>query len=399
MLGGGGLTGAAWLTGVLAAFEAARIPIGAADLVLGTSAGSVVGTQVVGGRSFAKQYRFLGAERVPARELLVRLYRAAPKPSPEVLEQLGAQLLDAPASTEAARAIEGRAALAADTMPWPAWLALVALYLRRLRWPGPALAITAVDAESGRLRVFRGGDRVPVAQAVAASSAVPQFFPPVRIRGRRYMDGGTRSVTNADLAAGYDLVLLFIDHRALPGGMGPLSRAALDAEIEGLRAGGATVVEVSPDDASLDALGDLEALDPDRLGPSARAGRAQGGGRGGAGRGGVGGARLTGSGWVSQTGEPFKNQGPARRPAERVPEPRGRPSFTPGNDEEDLDRRPPRGRRLSTADASASGGRNTTAGVRASRPQLGRAAPKQRAQARRSSARRPRQDSNLGPAE
>ncbi len=90
------------------------------------------------------------------------------------------------------------------------------------------------------------------------------------------MDGGTRSVTNADLAAGYDLVLLFIDHRALPGGMGPLSRAALDAEIEGLRAGGATVVEVSPDDASLDALGDLEALDPDRLGPSARAGRAQG---------------------------------------------------------------------------------------------------------------------------
>ena len=161
-------------------------------------------------------------------------------------------------------------------MPWPAWVALVALYLRRLRWPGPALAITAVDAESGRLRVFRAGDRVHVAQAVAASSAVPQFFPPVRIRGRHYMDGGTRSVTNADLAAGYDLVLLFIDHRALPGGMGPLSRAALDAEIEGLRAGGATVVEVSPDDASLDALGDLEALDPDRLGPSARAGRAQG---------------------------------------------------------------------------------------------------------------------------
>jgi len=276
VLGGGGLTGVAWLTGVLAAFEAARIPIGAADLVLGTSAGSVVGAQVVGGRSFAKQYRFLGAERVPARELLVQLYRAAPKPSPEVLEQLGAQLLDAPASTESARAIEGRDALAANTMPWAVWVALVALYLRRLRWPGPALAITAVDVENGRLRVFRGGDGVPVAQAAAASSAVPQFFPPVRIRGRRYMDGGTRSVTNADLAAGYDLVLLFIDHRALPGGMGPLSRAALDAEIAGLRAGGATVVEVSPNDASLDALGDLEALDPARLGPSARAGRVQG---------------------------------------------------------------------------------------------------------------------------
>ncbi|HEX4623760.1 MAG TPA: patatin-like phospholipase family protein [Solirubrobacteraceae bacterium] len=293
VLGGGGLTGAAWLTGVLAAFEAARIPLGTADLVLGTSAGSVVGTQVVGGRSFAKQYRFLGAERVPARELLVRLYRAAPKPSPDVLEQLGAQLLDAPTSTEASRAIEGRAALAADTMPWPVWVALVALYLRRLRWPSPALAITAVDAQSGRLRVFRASDRVHVAQAVAASSAVPQFFPPVRIQGGRYMDGGTRSVTNADLAAAYDLVLLFIDHRALPGGMGPLSRAALDAEIEGLRAGGATVIEVSPDDASPG-----RARRPRGAGPqparAVGAGRAGAGrGRGGAGRGGAGGMRVT----------------------------------------------------------------------------------------------------------
>ena len=193
-----------------------------------------------------------------------------------MLEQLGAHLLDAPASTEAARAIEGRAALGADTMPWPAWVALVALYLRRLRWPGPALAITAVDAESGRLRVFRAGDRVHVAQAVAAFSAVPQFFPPVRIRGRRYMDGGTRSV-HERRPRGRVRPRAAVHRPPRPAGRdGAALRAALDAEIEGLRAGGATVVEVSPDDASLDALGDLEALDPDRLGPSARAGRAQG---------------------------------------------------------------------------------------------------------------------------
>jgi NTE family protein len=71
-------------------------------------------------------------------------------------------------------------------------------------------------------------------------------------------------------------VLLFVDHRALPSGQGPLSRAAIDAEIAELRSGGTTVVEVSPDDASLDALGDLAALNPDRIGPSARAGRVQG---------------------------------------------------------------------------------------------------------------------------
>jgi NTE family protein len=209
--------------------------------------------------------------------MLVRLYRAMPKPTDEVLEQLGRHFLtSSSASTQEARAIEGRDALAADTMPAPAWVVLVSLYLRTHRWPGPALGVTAVDAEDGSVRVFRAADGVPVTRAVAASTAVPHVFPPVKIEGRRYMDGGTRSATNADLAADHDLVLLFVDHRALPSGQGPLSRAAIDAESAELRSGGTTVVEVSPDDASLDALGDLAALDPDRIGPSARAGRVQG---------------------------------------------------------------------------------------------------------------------------
>src|SRR5438046_2651833 len=99
VLGGGGLTGVAWLTGLLAAFEAADIPVGDAEEVLGTSAGSVVGTQLVAGRPFAKQYRFLAAERVRSREMLVRLYRAMPKPTDQVLEQLGEHFLASTAST------------------------------------------------------------------------------------------------------------------------------------------------------------------------------------------------------------------------------------------------------------------------------------------------------------
>jgi len=277
VLGGGGVTGVSWLTGVLAAFEAADIPVGDADFVLGTSAGSVVGAQLAAGRPFAKQYRFLAAERVRARDMLARLYRAMPKPTDEVIEQLGRQFVaSTSASTAETRADLGRGALAADTMPAPAWVLLVSLYLRTHRWPGPALGVTAVDVQDGSVRVFRAADGVPVTRAVAASTAVPQVFPPVVIQGRRYMDGGTRTATNADLAAEHDVVLLFVDHRALPSGQGPLSRAAIDAEIAALRSGGATVVEVSPDDASIDALGDLEALDPDRIGPSVRAGRVQG---------------------------------------------------------------------------------------------------------------------------
>src|SRR4051794_544442 len=107
VLGGGGLTGVAWLTGVLSAFEDAGVPVGDADLVVGTSAGSVVGSQLVAGRPFADQYRFLGAEHVRAREMLVRLYQAMPKPDGEVLMHLASHWRGSKASTAESRALEG----------------------------------------------------------------------------------------------------------------------------------------------------------------------------------------------------------------------------------------------------------------------------------------------------
>jgi NTE family protein len=276
VLGGGGLTGVAWLTGVLSAFEDADVPIADADLVVGTSAGSVVGTQLASGRRFGDLYRFLSDDGVPARDLLVRLYRMMPRPDAEVMAHLREQWEHAPRSTEATRAETGQAALDARTMPEPAWVGLIALYLRTRHWPSASLSVTAVDAEDGRLRVFRDADGVAVSRAVAASTAVPRLFPPVRIDGRRYVDGGVRSTTNADLAAGHDVVLLFVDHLASPTGDGSLSRANVDREVAELRAGGTEVVEIALDAASIAALGEQSAMDPERLAPAARAGRAQG---------------------------------------------------------------------------------------------------------------------------
>ena len=39
-----------------------------------------------------------------------------------------------------------------------------------------------------------------MADAVAASCAIPGFYHPVEIDGRRYVDGGMRSTSNLDLA-------------------------------------------------------------------------------------------------------------------------------------------------------------------------------------------------------
>lgn len=83
-------------------------------------------------------------------------------------------------------------------------------------------------------------------------------------------------MTNADFAAGHDIVLLFVDHNAPRTGEGPLSRATIEGEVERLRAAGTQVILLEPDGPSLEAMGELNALDPDRIQPAVRAGRRQG---------------------------------------------------------------------------------------------------------------------------
>ena len=63
--------------------------------------------------------------------------------------------------------------------------------------------ITLWSTADGSLVQWQRSSGVPLPLAVASSCAVPWVYPPVTINGRRYMDGGARSATNADLAAGH----------------------------------------------------------------------------------------------------------------------------------------------------------------------------------------------------
>ncbi len=276
VLGGGGLTGIAWLTGVIATLQRAGIALADADLILGTSAGSVVGAQLAAGRDLGRLDRFLGNERVPARSALLRVYGTLPKPDAPAVARLAETWHDAGPTSAEQRARAGAAALRAATMPERAYVALIHAFLLLRRWPGPAFGVTAVDALDGTIRIVREDDRVPIARAVAASTAVPQVFPPVHLDGRPYVDGGTGSATNAALAAGHDVVLVFVDHCPGPTGAGPLSRTALDVELAALRESGARVVVIEPDADASAAIGGVGGLDPARIQPCARAGRRQG---------------------------------------------------------------------------------------------------------------------------
>jgi NTE family protein len=117
---------------------------------------------------------------------------------------------------------------------------------------------------------------VGVVRAVASSCSVPGVYPPVTLNGRRYIDGGMRSSTNADMAAGHDLVLVIAVRLGAAGGaLGERIAARFNEEIETLKDGGATVVTIAPDEASIAAFGP-NLMDFRRRPDAARAGVAQG---------------------------------------------------------------------------------------------------------------------------
>jgi NTE family protein len=77
----------------------------------------------------------------------------------------------------------------------------------------PHCRIVATDYESGKRIVFgeAGAPEASLAEAVAASCAIPGFFKPVSINGHRYVDGGLQSLCNLDLleASDLDVVICF----------------------------------------------------------------------------------------------------------------------------------------------------------------------------------------------
>jgi NTE family protein len=148
-------------------------------------------------------------------------------------------------------------------------------------WPPDPLWICAVRQSDGRRVVFgRGARRPRVADAVAASCAIPGFFAPVAIDGQAYLDGGVHSPTNADVVRDEELDLVIVSSPMSRRGRRPRlspdqpmriwAGALLDAEVRRLRRRGATVVAFQPDEVVLASMG-LNPMDPSRRGSIAEA--------------------------------------------------------------------------------------------------------------------------------
>lgn len=264
VLGGGGVAGIGWETGLLLGLAEAGLELTDADRIIGTSAGSAVGAQIATG--------------VPLTDLFER--QLAPPPAAatanrptidveKLIGELGAILMGTTVGIARTKAI-GEYALAAETGSEAKRRVEIAARLPIQTWPADRLEITAIDANTGELRVFTPADdgTVELVDAVAASCAVPGIRPPVTIGATRYIDGGVRTTTNYDLALGADVVLVIAPMIDLP---------TTDPELITRReqlAGSAALLTITPDEASVAAIG-TNPMDLATASPCALAGRAQ----------------------------------------------------------------------------------------------------------------------------
>jgi len=164
VLGGGGVTGIAWEIGILAGLADRGIDLTDADIVIGTSAGSVVGVDVRSGTSMAALYEI----------------QARPPGTTEVFARMGLPVLlkylRAMAFTrkpQVARARIGAMALRARTEAEDVRRRVIESRLPIVEWPAGQLKITAVDAVTGAFIIFDSASGVRLVEAVGASCAVP----------------------------------------------------------------------------------------------------------------------------------------------------------------------------------------------------------------------------------
>lgn len=282
VLGGGGPVGIAWESGLAAGLAEAGIDLAEADFIVGTSAGSVVGAQLALGRPAVS----LAAAQMKEVVAQPGGQAANPPPAPDLTGLMGMMMkmasFDGP--PEAMRAELGAFALAAKTVPEDAFISGFGRMegMGAAQWPGHNYTCTAVDALNGEFVTWNAQSGVELGRAVASSCSVPGIFPPITINGRRYIDGGMRSATNADLAAGYERVLVVsvTGSTSAPAGtpqaaMMERTRARFEGELAAIRDAGGEVVVVTPDAGALAAFG-VNLMDASRRPAVTREGIRQG---------------------------------------------------------------------------------------------------------------------------
>jgi len=269
VLGGGGVVGQAYHSGVLAVlqhdygFDARK-----ADMVVGTSAGSITGSLLRLGVSAEDLAAWTVKAPLSGDDDVLR--QMAEAKVPELAPFRPWTVLGRPMRLPGPHMLARALTRPLQFRPMAAGMALLApgshdiveqlAALRELEgpgWPERDLWICAVRRRDGRRVVFGrpGSPAAPLHLAIGASCAVPGYFAPVRIGGHAYVDGGVHSPTNAAILRGHRLdIVIVIAPMSGPTGWRPgffpaarrYSERLLQREVRALRDEGTRTVVFTP---------------------------------------------------------------------------------------------------------------------------------------------------------
>lgn len=312
VLGGGGMLGAAWMVGALCALEEVHgVVPHKCDVLVGTSAGSVLASLLAAGvtpTELRDHQRGLPVRTGPLAGYSWDYERATGQGRPKIPRLVPATAKAFTSSARRLRNLPPTAVLAGFMPEGKGSLERISHLIEAItpmdEWsPHPNLWIVAMDLDESRRVAFgrAGAPAAPLAKAVMASCAIPSWFQPVEIDGHKYVDGGACSATSVDLVADMGLDEVYV--------LAPMASFILDKptnmlarlerrwrvqvtrralhEAEKVRANGAQVIMLGPGREDLEAMGgnlmdvarrlpaletslrtSVEALrDPDRLGP------------------------------------------------------------------------------------------------------------------------------------
>jgi NTE family protein len=216
VLGGGGLVGMGYHAGVIKALDEFGVDVNAADVIVGTSAGSIIGSYLAAGWQPRDFYDYAQGEHPDSRRdkseqkdevrrIFIPLWT---DPLDRARRTVGSLFTLASSRGYWSRASRGRVPGRAWQKGFPSGLYSTDEARERLHndlpveWPRDNLYICTVELYSGRRVAFGHPDapEAPLPDAVLASTAIPGIFPPVRIGDALYVDGGAYSATSLDLA-------------------------------------------------------------------------------------------------------------------------------------------------------------------------------------------------------
>jgi NTE family protein len=265
VLGGGGEYFAAWMLGFAHGLKVKGVPYDMPDIIIGTSAGSLVGSTIAGGHleRLTDEFDFFG-DFPKILAALVPTGTANPS-------QIRARDLCQIAHDASVATIQwiGRGAMSANNPPVSKLQEMIETLTGNRSWPSPKFHAATMDCYTGERLVVSEANKIPISHAVSASMSLPGIFGPTWVGDRICMDGGvSASSTHSDVVAGAKraLVVSLTDGTRGSGPRFTNIPNGLQQELRGIEAQGTETLLIAANP------GQVNLVSPAEIGPALRAG-------------------------------------------------------------------------------------------------------------------------------